>query len=126
MASDALASHLIFLLKYQVWQLERAFERLDEVSDEDYHADAGLVFRSIHGVLNHLLSTLQLWGRRLQGSQMPMQALYDLWEKMQDPYSRIRGQPSGWEKVVEDRKETQKQLMAEVRWFGVTFCKDGL
>jgi uncharacterized damage-inducible protein DinB len=93
--------------------LDRTFAFLSKVSNEDYHADSGLVFRSIHGILCHLLATQRLWGGRLKGLPAS-QKLFDLWEKMEDPYSKIPGRKSGWEEYVKDRAEAERGLKAEV------------
>ncbi|KAI9002570.1 hypothetical protein DFJ74DRAFT_696085 [Hyaloraphidium curvatum] len=112
-ASDPLALHLLRLLRYQRWLLGLVIEKLAPVSDTDYFSDCGLVFRSIHGVLNHVVATLRLWGGRLAGHEEGHAALHDMWERMEDPYSKVKGKKNGWETYVADRAATAAMLLEE-------------
>lgn len=55
------------LARYHRWAYARLYEKVDQVSDADYHADLGLFFNSIHRTLNHLLLVDSLWQDRLRG-----------------------------------------------------------
>ncbi|MGR8921557.1 MAG: DinB family protein [Gammaproteobacteria bacterium] len=58
---------LTTLADYHVWACEILYGALLPVSDEQYRADCGLFFRSIHGTLNHLLLSDKLWFGRFSG-----------------------------------------------------------
>jgi uncharacterized damage-inducible protein DinB len=44
---------LISLARFHHWAYKLLLDGLQTVSDEAYYSHAGLVFRSIHGTLNH-------------------------------------------------------------------------
>jgi uncharacterized damage-inducible protein DinB len=54
MVNSVPISTLLSLARYNKWAYKTLLDGLESVSDEDYHGPAGLVFRSIHGTLNHL------------------------------------------------------------------------
>lgn len=47
-------STLLSLARYNLWAYKQVLDGLKSMKDEDYYGHAGLVFRSIHGTLNHL------------------------------------------------------------------------
>ncbi|WP_243040516.1 DinB family protein [Dyella sedimenti] len=50
------------LADYHVWATRRLLaSNLAGLSDEQWHRDAGLFFRSVHGTANHLLVTDHIW-----------------------------------------------------------------
>ena len=54
-------NHLMMLADYHVWAFEVLYGALLSVSGDQYFADSGLFFRSIHGTLNHLLVGDNVW-----------------------------------------------------------------
>src|ERR1700742_4021189 len=56
------------LAQYNQWANARLYEVALNLTDENYRADAGVAFRSLHGTLNHLLVADRIWMRRLTGT----------------------------------------------------------
>ncbi len=62
--------------EYNVWATRRLCEHLSIVSDEDFHQDVGLYFKSIAGTLNHLLlAEHTLWYARFKQGMPPTLSL---------------------------------------------------
>lgn len=55
------------LAAYNAWANARLYDAAGALSDEQYRADTGLFFRSLHGTLNHLLATDRIWMKRFTG-----------------------------------------------------------
>jgi uncharacterized damage-inducible protein DinB len=55
------------LAAYNAWANARLYEAALALPEEQYRADVGVFFRSLHGTLNHLLLTDRLWLTRLTG-----------------------------------------------------------
>lgn len=52
---------------YNAWANARIYDAASALSDDDYRADRGAFFRSVHGTLNHLLVADRIWMRRFTG-----------------------------------------------------------
>ncbi|WP_369807155.1 DinB family protein [Ancylobacter radicis] len=52
---------------YNEWANQRLYAAAATLSDDQYHADGGAFFGSVHGTLNHLLATDRIWLRRITG-----------------------------------------------------------
>jgi uncharacterized damage-inducible protein DinB len=52
---------------YNRWANARLYEAALALPDVDYRRDAGAIFKSLHGTLNHLLLTDRMWFKRLTG-----------------------------------------------------------
>lgn len=71
---SALLQHLATLARYHEWATQRLVnEHVALLSDEQYHRDCGLFFKSVHGTLNHLIvGEGMLWFRRFaEGVSQP-------------------------------------------------------
>ena len=53
---------------YNAWANRRLFEAVAQLSTEQYRADRGAFFKSVHGTLNHLLVTDRIWLQRFTGA----------------------------------------------------------
>jgi uncharacterized damage-inducible protein DinB len=53
--------------RYNAWANQRLFDAAATLSIEQYRADRGAFFKSVHGTLNHLLATDRIWMRRFTG-----------------------------------------------------------
>jgi len=53
--------------RYNAWANNRLFEAAGRLSAEQYRADRGAFFKSVHGTLNHLLVTDRVWMQRFTG-----------------------------------------------------------
>ncbi|MBY0531273.1 MAG: DinB family protein [Xanthobacteraceae bacterium] len=52
---------------YNAWANDRVYAAAEKLSAEDYRADRGAFFKSIHGTLNHLLVSDRIWMKRFTG-----------------------------------------------------------
>jgi uncharacterized damage-inducible protein DinB len=60
-----LPQYFAALARYHAWATARLLEAdLAPISDEEWHRDRGLFFRSIHRTVNHLLVTDNIWYAR--------------------------------------------------------------
>jgi uncharacterized damage-inducible protein DinB len=58
---------LAMLADYSAWANERLYAAAARVADQDYRADHGAFFGSLHGTLNHRLVGDRIWMRRFTG-----------------------------------------------------------
>lgn len=107
--------HYVRMASYDRWAFQQLFGKLDaSISDEHYHANSDLFFRSIHGTLVHLLLSSRLWNARLTlpSSNPLLEKEYPF--DVNSYWSRPAHQ---WEAAVADRKEVYKRILAECdRW----------
>ena len=61
-------SHLKRMAGYNAWCNRRLYEAVAALSDDEYRADRGAFFKSVHGTLNHLLATDRIWMKRFTGA----------------------------------------------------------
>jgi len=54
--------------RYNAWANKRLYDAAAQLSLEQYRADRGAFFKSVHGTLNHLLATDRIWMQRFTGS----------------------------------------------------------
>jgi uncharacterized damage-inducible protein DinB len=52
---------------YNAWANGRLYDAAARLSAEQYRADRGAFFKSVHGTLNHLLVTDRIWMQRFTG-----------------------------------------------------------
>ncbi len=50
-----MAAHWQMFAGYNAWANQCIYKKAAELGDEDYRADRGAFFKSVHGTLNHLL-----------------------------------------------------------------------
>ena len=55
------------LARYNQWANRRLYDAAAELTDEQYRADRGAFFKSMHGTLNHLLTADRVWMHRFTG-----------------------------------------------------------
>jgi uncharacterized damage-inducible protein DinB len=63
----ALLAHYRMFARYNEWANRRLYDAADQLSVEQYRADSGAFFKSVHGTLNHLLATDRIWMQRFTG-----------------------------------------------------------
>src|SRR5512147_373438 len=61
------AAHYQMFGHYNAWANGRLYDAAARLSTEQYRADRGAFFKSVHGSLNHLLVTDRIWMRRFTG-----------------------------------------------------------
>jgi uncharacterized damage-inducible protein DinB len=59
--------HYTTFAGYNAWANRRLYEAAALLSDAEYRADKGAFFKSMHGTLNHLLTTDRIWMKRITG-----------------------------------------------------------
>src|SRR5664279_1857619 len=62
-----LAAHYRMFGHYNAWANRRLYDAAAQLSIEQYRADRGAFFKSVHGTLNHLLVTDRIWMQRFTG-----------------------------------------------------------
>ena len=72
----SLPNYFASLARYHVWATHKLLAtNLKGLPDADWRRDCGLFFRSVHGTLNHLLVTDNIWYARLAEGHSPRTAL---------------------------------------------------
>jgi uncharacterized damage-inducible protein DinB len=61
------AAHYRMFGHYNAWANSRLYDAAARLSNEQYRADRGAFFKSVHGSLNHLLVTDRIWMQRFTG-----------------------------------------------------------
>ena len=61
------AAHYRMFGHYNAWANNRLYDAAAQLGTEQYRADRGAFFKSVHGTLNHLLATDRIWMRRFTG-----------------------------------------------------------
>ena len=59
--------HFSMMAQYNHWANDRLYTMAASLSDEAYRRNVGVFFKSLHGTLNHLLTTDRIWMYRLDG-----------------------------------------------------------
>jgi uncharacterized damage-inducible protein DinB len=59
--------HFAMMAAYNAWCNARIYEAAAQLPDEDYRADRGAFFKSLHGTLNHILVADRIWLKRFTG-----------------------------------------------------------
>jgi uncharacterized damage-inducible protein DinB len=62
-----LTAHYRMFGHYNAWANGRLYDAAALLGPEQYRADRGAFFKSVHGTLNHLLATDRIWMRRFTG-----------------------------------------------------------
>jgi uncharacterized damage-inducible protein DinB len=61
------SAHYRMFGHYNAWANTRLYDAAARLSTEQYRADRGVFFKSVHGTLNHLLVTDRIWMQRFTG-----------------------------------------------------------
>lgn len=59
--------HFLMMARYNHWANVRLYTMAATLPDESYRRPVGVYFKSLHGTLNHLLTTDCIWMHRLDG-----------------------------------------------------------
>jgi len=63
-----LLAHFQMFGHYNAWANTRLYDAAARLDGEQYRADRGAFFKSVHGTLNHLLATDRIWMQRFTGT----------------------------------------------------------
>ena len=100
---------------YNAWANRRIYNVAATLSDEEYRADKGAFFKSMHGTLNHLLATDRIWMQRFTGEgQAPDRLDAILHERLDD----LRAAREAEDKRIVDYIDglTDAQLAGTIRY----------
>jgi len=78
---------LQILARYNPWANTRLYDCIQDLSDDDYRADRGAFFGSIHATLNHLLVGDHLWTSRMVGTYSGLTGLDQI---LHDDFTSLR------------------------------------
>jgi uncharacterized damage-inducible protein DinB len=67
--------HFPLMARFNAWVNQRLYGSVAKLPDEDYRADHGAFFGSIHRTLNHLMVVDRLWTGRIEGIERGVRAL---------------------------------------------------
>lgn len=74
-------NNLLLMAEYNTWATQRLAQILDQVSEDDFHKDIGLFFKSLIGTLNHLLvGEHYIWYPRFTAGISPARSLSEIIE----------------------------------------------
>lgn len=59
--------HFRMFAGYNAWANERVYQAVAGLTDDDYRADRGAFFGSVHRTLNHIMVADLIWMKRLTG-----------------------------------------------------------
>ena len=76
--------------RYNAWSNERVYHAAASLPDEEYRADHGAFFGSVHGTLNHLLVADRIWMQRFTGVGSAPRALDSILYDELDALRRAR------------------------------------
>jgi uncharacterized damage-inducible protein DinB len=62
------SAHYRMFGHYNAWANKRLYDATAGLGREQYRADRGAFFKSVHGTLNHLLATDRIWMQRFTGT----------------------------------------------------------
>lgn len=108
---NAYKQHFVSMAIHNRWAFRELHDCLERnISDEQYRADNGLYFRSIHGTLVHLLISSRLWhDRHASSPSYPLrEARYPC-----DITSYWSRPPHEWEQAMTDRQELWQRIFVE-------------
>ncbi|HRF07429.1 MAG TPA: DinB family protein [Xanthobacteraceae bacterium] len=60
-------SRYIMFASYNAWANERIYNATEKLGVDEYRADRGAFFKSVHGTLNHILVADRIWMKRFTG-----------------------------------------------------------
>jgi uncharacterized damage-inducible protein DinB len=66
-----MSNRLPVLARYNAWANHKLYAAVEALTDEQFRADRGVFFKSLHGTLNHLLATDRIWMGRFTGKPEP-------------------------------------------------------
>ncbi|KAI8828022.1 DNA damage-inducible protein DinB [Chytriomyces cf. hyalinus JEL632] len=108
--------------RYNVWAYQQLLQSVSKLTTEQYHANAGLCFRSVHGTINHLLAADRLWLTRLEGKtdSEAYQLLSSFWgHPSAEMYSTAESTSCYWEQYVTDREALAEAVLAQANQFAL-------
>ncbi len=95
---------------YHHYAYDELLKHVKTIPDDDYKANKGLFFQSIHGTLNHLLLVDKLWYGRIIKKPIIIKSLADeLFSDRNLLANELLQQASTWIKFIKDLEEDNMQ-----------------
>jgi uncharacterized damage-inducible protein DinB len=107
------AAHYRMFGHYNAWANGRLYDAAARLTAEQYRADRGAFFKSVHGTLNHLLATDRIWMQRFTG-EAEDRRIVDFVEGLDD--ERIAGTIK-YRRVSSTEEFEQQLAPALAHWF---------
>jgi uncharacterized damage-inducible protein DinB len=97
-----LTSHFTGQARYHVWATHRLLNAVSRMSDPDYRLDVRLLFKSVHGTLNHLLLAEHLlWYARFARGASPVLGLDSEIEPHRERLAQaLKGGSANWTSLI--------------------------
>ncbi len=116
---NPLRLHLQTMARYDLWATRRLLQAVDALPEADYRRDAGLLFKSVHGTLNHLLVAQRVWYARFADNESPQIPLDTELERDRGPLrdALIEG-AQAWQPLLEAWPEARLTGRLEYRRIG--------
>ena len=114
--------HSIFktLSRYHAWAYEILFTAVDQLSENDYFAEVGLAFNSIHRTLNHLYLCDYLWYRRFRHAHSPNSASEIGFQNYVQVKEGVRDQAQQWCEFIDTLPEQLPDEITSTNLRGMT------
>ena len=87
---------------YNRWMNDSIYGACDQLSDDDRKKDCGAFFKSIHGTLNHILWSDQIWMRRFIGTPAPQSDGIPGSVSQYESYEDLKRERNAFDQVIDD------------------------
>lgn len=87
---------------YNRWMNEGIYGACDQLSDEDRKKDCGAFFKSIHGTLNHILWSDQIWMHRFAATPAPVSPDIPGSVSQYASYETLKRERNTFDQVIDD------------------------
>src|SRR5687768_12957653 len=106
------------LARYNRWMNERLYAVCEEIPDDERKQDRGAFFKSVHGILNHLLLADRIWlGRFTQVPFRPTsldQELYSDFDELRRERAKTDDDIDAWVTAL-----TEEALSGNLRYTSI-------
>ncbi|TPX30897.1 hypothetical protein SmJEL517_g05640 [Synchytrium microbalum] len=110
--------YIVDLARYNIWAYQQLLKSCESLTDEQYRAPSQMVFRSIHGQLNHLLLADLQWYRRLVFQQDTDEARRVASFFVEGTYGFAQDSPEiKCESFIVDREKLSQELLGQANKF---------
>ncbi|CAG8438237.1 578_t:CDS:2 [Ambispora leptoticha] len=99
--------------RYNLWANQQLLTSVSEIPEDSYRAHAGLIFRSIHGTLNHILVADKIWFARFTENYENYEELSNFLRMSSNVPLAKDATSSHWESFVPDRKELSAKIIEQ-------------
>ncbi|KAG9286651.1 hypothetical protein G9A89_012201 [Geosiphon pyriformis] len=116
MASQSPSKKIVLnLARYNLWAHQQLLAAVSPIPDESYRANTGLVFRSIHGTLNHILLSDKVWYPRFTNNYENNDEVTQFWKLSSNEPVPKDAKYSHWETYIQNREELSNALQEQAQ-----------